>query len=83
MGGEPAVNEELISEYSAWLATDEEIPKLFIQGTPGAILADESLLEFVRSFPNQQEVGVYGVHHLQDTAPDAIGRALAEWIPGL
>jgi haloalkane dehalogenase len=83
MGGEPAVNEEVISEYSAWLATDERIPKLFIKGTPGAILASEPLLEFVQGFPNQREVGVYGMHHLQDTAPDAIGRALADWIPSL
>ncbi len=83
MDGEPAINEEIITEYSAWLATDERIPKLFIKGTPGAILANEPLLEFVRSFPNQREVGVYGMHHLQDTAPDAIGRALVEWIPNL
>jgi len=81
LGGKPAVNEKIISEYTAWLATDDRIPKLFIKGTPGAILADEALLAYVRAFPNQREVGVYGRHHLQDTAADAIGRALAEWIP--
>jgi len=83
LGGEPAVNEEIIAEFTAWLATDDRIPKLFISGTPGAILAAEPALEYVRSFPNQQEVAVYGRHHLQETAPDAIGRALAEWIPNL
>lgn len=83
MGGAPAVNEEIIEEYTQWLATDERIPKLFIRGTPGAILAAQPLLEYVQSFPNQQEISVYGRHHLQETAPDAIGRALADWIPNL
>lgn len=83
LGGRPERNDALMREYSAWLAQDTRIPKLFIRGEPGAIFAFEPALRFVRSFKNQREVTVYGTHHLQDTGPDAMGRALAEWIDSL
>lgn len=38
------------------------------------------MLEFVRGFHNQTEVTVYGTHYVPEFAPDAIGRALAEWL---
>ena len=83
LGGKPKVNDDIIKKYSEWLARDTQIPKLFFLGEPGAIFANKQLLDFVRTFKNQKEVMVYGRHHLQDTSPDAIGRALAEWIPTL
>ena len=81
--GEPEVNDKIIKEYSTWLANDTGIPKLFLRGEPGALLANKQLLDFVRTFRNQQEVMVYGAHNLHETSPDAIGRALAEWISEL
>lgn len=83
LGGEPKVNDDIIKTYSKWLAKDTRIPKLFINGIPGAIFSYKPLLEFVRTFKNQKEISVYGRHHLQETAPDAMGRALAEWIQGI
>lgn len=83
LGGEPADTERLVAGYTEWLANDARIPKLLVRGVPGAIFANPQLLEFARSFKNQREVTVYGTHYLQETAPDAIGRALAEWVASL
>jgi haloalkane dehalogenase len=83
LGGIPKRNDDIWKEYSAWLAQDTRIPKLFMRGEPGGIFAFEPALRFVQSFKNQKEVTIYGTHHLQDTSPDAMGRALAEWIQNL
>ena len=82
LGGEPKVNDDVIKEYSSWLK-ESPIPKLFIRAEPGAIFRAPPLLEYVRSFAKQDEVMVYGGHFVQEVSPDAIGRALAEWIPKL
>jgi haloalkane dehalogenase len=37
------------------------------------------ILEHVRSFPNQTEVTVSGLHYVQEDSPHEIGTALAEW----
>jgi len=73
----PADNVALIDEYATWLRTSE-VPKLFVNAEPGAILVDERR-EFVRSFPNQTEVTVAGRHYIQEESPAEIGAALAEW----
>ena len=54
----PADNVALIEEYRAWLAASD-VPKLFVNGEPGAILTGDRR-EFVRSLPNQTEVTVEG-----------------------
>jgi haloalkane dehalogenase len=36
--------------------------------------------EFCRSFPNQQEITVRGIHFIQEDSPDEIGLALARFI---
>ncbi len=82
MGGQPAINDRLVLSYTEWLM-ESEIPKLFIHAVPGAIFARPEMLALARSFPNQQEVTVYGGHFVQEVSPDAIGRALARWIPSL
>ena len=79
LSGEPRVNDEIIKEYSIWLKSTP-IPKLFVRAEPGAIFRAPAMLDYVRSFANQTEVMVYGGHFLQEVSPDAIGRALAEWL---
>ncbi len=81
-GGEPKVNHDIIRAYSDWLVAETEIPKLFVRAEPGGIVRPEAL-EFMRRFPNQTEVTVYGGHFVQEVSPDAIGRAIAAWIPTL
>lgn len=69
----------IAERYTRWLAEDAAIPKLFVHALPGAIFSRPAMLDFVRKFKNQTEVTVYGTHYLQESAPHAIGRALADW----
>jgi len=82
IGDDPAVNARIIDEYSAWLA-ETEIPKLLIKSDPGIIFRVKPILKFVGSLKNQKKVTVFGGHFVQEVSGDAIGRALAEWIPKL
>ena len=75
--GEPADVTEIVRAYSTWLASSQ-LPKLFIQADPGAILIGKQL-DFCRSWPNQQEVTVAGNHFCQEDSPDEIGSAIANW----
>jgi haloalkane dehalogenase len=79
--GEPADMVELVGEYAEWLA-DSEVPKLFINAEPGAILTGPQR-EFCRTWPNQTEVTVKGVHFVQEDSPTEIGQAIAEWYGGI
>jgi haloalkane dehalogenase len=79
--GEPADVVEIVSRYGEWLSASD-VPKLFINAEPGAILAGR-LREFCRSWPNQREVTVKGVHFVQEDSPREIGQAIAEWYASL
>src|SRR5882762_3113223 len=80
IGGEPADVVEIVDAYAAWLSTSE-IPKLYIRAEPGTHSA--KMVEQVRTWPNQQEVAVQGIHYPQEDAPDEIGAAIATWLEGL
>ena len=75
--GEPADVVEIVDNYSRWLATSD-VPKLFINADPGAITTGAQR-EFCRSWPNQQEVTVKGIHFIQEDSPGEIGQAIADW----
>ncbi len=77
--GEPADVVEIVTEYGAWLKACD-VPKLFINAEPGAILVGAAR-DFARTWNNQTEVTVAGVHFVQEDSPDEIGRAIAEWLP--
>ena len=79
--GEPADMVELVGEYAEWLA-DSQVPKLFINAEPGAILTGPQR-KFCRTWPNQTEVTVKGVHFIQEDSPTEIGQAIAEWYGGI
>jgi len=79
--GEPADVVKIVEDYGAWLA-QSDVPKLFLNAEPGAILRGRQR-EFCRSWPNQTEVTVKGIHFVQEDSPDEIGRAVAEWRRGL
>ena len=78
-GGNPADTVQLVTSYSDWFAASD-VPKLFVRVNPGALISAGPLLEYVRSFKNQKEVSVFGSHYVQEISPDAIGRALSEWM---
>ncbi len=75
--GEPADVHEIVAGYAEWLA-QSDVPKLFVNANPGAILIGPQR-EFCRSFPNQKEVTVAGNHFLQEDSPHEIGEAIADW----
>lgn len=79
--GHPADVDEIARGYADWLASSD-LPKLFINADPGAILLGRQR-EFCRSWPNQTEVTVPGIHFVQEDSGDAIGRAIAEWLAAL
>lgn len=75
--GEPPDVVAIVDEYATWLSRSD-VPKLFINAEPGAILTGAQR-EFCRAWPNQQEVTVPGVHFIQEDSPDEVGTAIAEW----
>jgi haloalkane dehalogenase len=56
--GEPADVTAIVSSYADWLRRSS-VPKLFLNGEPGAILT-ESRRDFCRTWPAQREVTVRG-----------------------
>ena len=79
--GEPADVVAIVEENARWLAASDQLPKLFIKGDPGAIHTGR-LLDLVRAFPNQREVTVKGLHHLQDDSAKEIGEVLRAFVLG-
>ena len=82
LDGEPADVVAIVQGYADWLKASDELPKLFVNAEPGAILTGAQR-DFCRSWPNQKEVTVAGSHFIQEDSPDDIGRAIAEWYQGL
>lgn len=79
--GEPADVVAIVKEYGKWLS-NSTLPKLFIAAEPGAILVGRAR-EFCRTWPNQQEVTVSGIHFIQEDSPAEIGTALQDFIARL
>lgn len=79
--GEPPDVVEIVQAYADWLSASP-VPKLFINGDPGAILVGP-VRDFCRTWPNQEEITVRGVHFLQEDSPAAIGTAVARFVARL
>jgi haloalkane dehalogenase len=78
IAGEPTDVVQIAQAYSQWMARSE-LPKLFVNAEPGAILVGAPR-EFCRSWKNQTEVTVSGSHFIQEDSGPAIGRAVAGWM---
>jgi haloalkane dehalogenase len=78
IAGEPTDVVQISAAYSQWMA-ENDIPKLFINAEPGAILIGAPR-DFCRSWRNQTEVTVPGSHFIQEDSGPAIGRAVVGWI---
>ena len=77
LAGEPADVVEIVQSYANWMVSND-LPKLFINADPGAILIGAQR-EFCRSWKNQTEVTVKGSHFIQEDSPHEIGKAIAQW----
>jgi haloalkane dehalogenase len=78
IAGEPADVVAIAENYAQWMAANE-VPKLFVNAEPGAILVG-AVRESCRRWNNQTEVTVKGSHFIQEDSGPAIGRAIADWI---
>ena len=81
IGGEPPEVVEVCAAYADWLAHTPGLPKLFVNAEPGAILTGAQR-EFCRTWPDQTEVTVSGVHFVQEDSGKEIGSAIAGWLSG-
>jgi haloalkane dehalogenase len=79
--GEPADVAKILSEYGQWLA-HSEVPKLYFHTEPGALDRGRQR-EVCRTWPNQTEVTVKGIHFVQEDSADEIGAAIADFVRGL
>ena len=75
--GKPEDVHDIVAGYSSWVAAST-LPKLFVNADPGSILVGAQR-EFCRTWKNQQEVTVAGLHFLQEDSPHEIGKAIADW----
>ena len=76
--GEPSDVNAVVQQYSTFMS-HSPIPKLLIAGDPGAIIKG-SVLEFCKTWPNQKQVTVPGIHFLQEDSAKEIGQALREFV---
>jgi haloalkane dehalogenase len=76
--GEPADVVEIVRSYADWLS-EADVPKLLVNADPGAILR-KKVLDFCRTWPNQEEITVKGIHFVQEDSGEEIGRAVADWL---
>jgi haloalkane dehalogenase len=81
IGGEPPEVVEVCAAYADWLAHTPGLPKLFVNAEPGAILTGAQR-EFCRTWPDQTEITVSGVHFVQEDSGKEIGSAIAGWLSG-
>lgn len=79
--GEPEDMVRVIEAIEEWLS-GEEVPKLFVNAEPGSVMGDR-VRERVRSWPNQSEVTVSGIHFIQEDSGQEIGQSIARWLRGL
>lgn len=78
IAGEPAHVVAIVQEYGDWLA-QSDISKLFINAEPGAILTGP-MRDFCRTWPNQTEVTVKGIHFIQEDSAAEIAAAIDDWL---
>lgn len=75
--GQPADVHDRVVAYADWLA-GSPVPKLYLHAEPGFLA--QVFAERCRTWPNQQEVAIRGIHFVQEDSPDEIGQALRSWI---
>ena len=82
INGDPFHMIELVTDYGNWMESNKGLPKLFINADPGSILTGRAR-EYCRTWPNQREVTVSGLHFIQEDSPKEIGVAVADWLDAI
>jgi haloalkane dehalogenase len=76
--GRPEDVAEIVAAGREWLS-QSQVPKLFVNAEPGALIAATGRKATCRSWPNTTEVVVPGTHFVQEQSPAEIRKALADW----
>ena len=76
--GHPPEVVRIVEDYGAWLAKSD-VPKLFVNANPGMVLSPRAR-QFCRSWSNQAEITVRGLHFVQEDSPDEIGAAISDFV---
>jgi haloalkane dehalogenase len=79
--GEPADVVKIVSECGQWLA-HSQVPKLYFHTEPGWI-DNGRQREFCRTWPNQKEVTIKGIHFVQEDSAAEVGAAVANFVRAL
>lgn len=81
--GQPA-DVAAISEHDHRALRLSTYPKLLFAGDPGALIGPEAAMEFAAGLKNCRFINLGpGAHYLQEDHADAIGGAIASWLPGV
>ena len=79
--GQPA-DVAAISEHDHRALRLSTYPKLLFAGDPGALIAPQAAREFAAGLKNCRFINLGpGAHYLQEDHADAIGHAIAGWLP--
>lgn len=76
--GEPADVADIVARYGEWLR-GSDVPKLLVLAEPGSLIAGAAG-DFCRTWRNQREITVKGIHFIQEDAPHEIGAALRDFL---
>jgi haloalkane dehalogenase len=75
--GEPPRVVAIVDDYGRWLAKSLN-RKLFINAEPSSILTGVAR-DFCRTWRNQKEITVKGIHFIREDSPLEIGGAIADF----
>ena len=78
LDNEPADVCAIVDRYADMMAKSDT-PKLFINAEPGMIL-NGTVADFARTWKNQSEVTVKGLHFIQEDSSNEIASAIKEWL---
>lgn len=80
MSGQPAEVAAVIQAYHDWLM-ENDVPKLFFYGSPGAIIKEELAEHYRVSLKNTRSIrSGPGRHWLAEDNPHLIGTEIARWL---
>ena len=79
--GAPEDVTKIVSDYGTWLS-QSDVPKLFLDAEPGAVLSGP-YRKFCRSWPNQTETKIRGIHYVQEDSPKEISEAVSQFVSDL
>jgi haloalkane dehalogenase len=80
IGGQPADTTETLKAIETFMAATD-LPILLLYASPGAVVPPSAVPWYENRIRNLETVYVGpGLHFIQEDQPEAIGRALREWL---